>query len=72
MEGINFPSEKDDWKIFERNNVRVSLNVLYAEKEKIYPAYVSKHTSNREKQVILSMISNGEGWHYLAEKNYQH
>ena len=50
----------------------IGLNVLYAEKEKIYPAYVSKHTSNREKQVILSMISNGEGWHYLVEKNYQH
>ena len=29
-------------------------------KKKIYPAYVSKHNSNREKQVILLMISNGE------------
>ena len=35
-------------------------------KKKIYPAYVSKHNSNREKQVILLMISNGEKWHYLA------
>ena len=26
----------------------------------MYPAYVSKHNSNREKQVILLMISNGE------------
>ena len=24
----------------------------------MYPAYVSKHNSNREKQVILLMISN--------------
>ena len=24
--------------------------------------------SNREKQVILLMIPNGEGWHYLAVK----
>ena len=30
-------------------------------REKIYPAYVSKHNSNRQKQVILSMIPNGEG-----------
>ena len=29
----------------------------------MYPAYVSKHNSNREKQVILSMIPNGEKWH---------
>ena len=26
----------------------------------IYPAYVSKHNSNSEKQVILLMIPNGE------------
>ena len=37
-------------------------------KEKIYPDYVSKHYPNREKQVVLLMIPNGEGWHYLAAK----
>ena len=45
-------------------------------KKNIYPAYVSKHNSNREKQVILLIIPNGEGreaksegrWHYLAVK----
>ena len=35
QEGINFPSEKDDWKKFEKNNVTISLNVLYFKKEKI-------------------------------------
>ena len=39
---INLPSEKDDWKKIEKNNVTIALNVLYAKKEKIYPAYVSK------------------------------
>ena len=33
-----------------------------------YPPYISKHNSNREKQVTLLMISNGEKWHYLAVK----
>ena len=65
-EGINFPSEKDDWKKFEKNNVKIALNVLYAKKEKMYPAYVSKSNSNREKEVILLMIPSGKGWHYLA------
>ena len=37
----------------------------------MYPAYVSKHNSDREKQVILLMIPNGEGWHYLAVKKLQ-
>ena len=48
--------------------------------EKIYPTYVSKHNSNRGKQVTLLMIPNGEKretkfeerWHYLAVKNYEH
>ena len=61
-EGINFPSGKDDWKALEKNNVTIALNVVYVKKEKIYPAYVSKHNSNR----ILLLISNGEGWHYLV------
>ena len=37
-------------------------------KKKIYPAYVSKHKSNWEKQFILLMVTNLEGWHYLAVK----
>ena len=35
-EGINYSSEKDDWKKFEKNNVTIAINVLYAKKEKIY------------------------------------
>ena len=59
--GINFPSEKDDWKKIEKNNVTIALNVLYVKKEKIYPSYVSIHNLNREKQGILLMITNAEG-----------
>ena len=70
--GINFPSQENDWKKFEENNVTIALNVLYAKKRNIYPA-VSKHNSNREKKIILLMIPNWEErqWHYLAVKNYQ-
>ena len=56
---MNYPSEKADWKKFEKNNVTLALNVLFAKKEKIYPANVSKPNSNLEKQVILLIISNG-------------
>ena len=31
---------------------------MYAKEEKIYSAYISKHSSNREAQVIILMISN--------------
>ena len=66
---INFPSEKNDLKKFQKNNVTIDLNVLYAKKEKIYPSYVSKHNSNYEKQVILLMISNRQKlWDFLVAK----
>ena len=64
-EGINFPSEKDDLKKFEKNNLAIAINVLYAEKEKIYPAYVSKHNSNCENKLFFLIIANGEGWCYI-------
>ena len=67
-ERINLPAEKDDWENFEKNNARIAFNVLYAKKEKIYSAYVSKHNSNCGKQFILLIISNGKKWHYLAVK----
>ena len=56
-------------KKFEKNNVKIALNVLYPKKEKIYPSYVSKHNSNCEKQVILLMILNGEK-RYEANPKY--
>ena len=67
-EEINFSSEKDDWKKFRKTNVTIALNVLCAKNEKVHPAYVLKHYSNREKQVLLLTAANGEGWHYLAVK----
>ena len=34
-EGINLPSENNNWKKFEKNNVTIA-NVLYVKKHKIY------------------------------------
>ena len=48
-EEINFPSRKDYQKAFEKNNVTIALNVLYPKKEKLYPAFVSKHNSKQWK-----------------------
>ena len=64
--GINFLSKRDAWKKFEKKSLTIAFNVLYAKKEKLYPDHVSKHNSNCEKQVVLLMMSNGEGWNYLS------
>ena len=53
LEGINYPSEKDDRKNVEKNNLTIAVNVLYAKKdEKICPAYVSKLNSKRENKLL--------------------
>ena len=35
------------------NNLTIALRLLYAKKEKIYPDYVSRFNSEREKQVVF-------------------
>ena len=44
---------KNNWKKFEKNNLTIALDVLYAKIEKIYFICVSKNNSKFEKQVIL-------------------
>ena len=70
--GIKYPSKIEDQKAFEKNNFAIALDIFYIkEKEKeIYPAYISKHISTSEKQIILLMIPNDkkEGWNYLEVK----
>ena len=36
--GINYPSGKNGWKTFVKNNPAIALNVLYVYKMNIYPA----------------------------------
>ena len=57
---------------FEKSNLKIALNVLYAKINKTYLAYVLKYNLKREGQVILLMITNKKGWYYIAVKNYQH
>ena len=48
----------------------IALNPVYDKKEKIYPAYISKHNLKCKKEVIILMIPNGERWNYLAVINF--
>ena len=65
---MNFPSNKKDWKKFEKDNKTVAHNILYVSHntEEIIYAYKSKHNLKRRNQVILLMIIHDEKWHYLA------
>ena len=50
---MNYSSEKDDRKKFEKDKLTIDLNLLYARKEKKYLAFVSKHDSICEIDVFL-------------------
>ena len=58
--GINYPSNIDDWKKFEKNNPTIALNILYIKEKEICPAYITKINSNCEKQIILLIVTNEE------------
>ena len=59
---IDFPSHSKDWKKFESNNKSIALNILYASHntKEIRHACKSKYNLNRENQVILLMITDGD------------
>ena len=49
-------------KRIEENTPTIALNILYTNEKEILLAYISKHISTREKQLILLMITNeGKG-----------
>ena len=59
-ERINYQLETGDRKTLKKNNLTNALNVLYIKKEKYISWRFSKHSSNREKQVFVLMISKRE------------
>ena len=67
---IDFPAPSKDWKKFELNN-KFALNILYIlhNTKKIQLAYRSKYNLIHNQQIILSMITDGEKWHYLVVNN---
>ena len=67
-EGIEFPAGSKDCKKFEQNNKAIALNVLFVpyNTETIRVEYRSEYNNKCEKQVNLSMITDGNKWHHLA------
>ena len=43
--GINFPSERDDWKKCEKNNITIALNVLSAKKMFCFVLHMFRNTT---------------------------
>ena len=72
QKGVQFPSHQEEWKKFEQNNKTIALNILFLphNTKTIRLEYKSNYNSQqRESQVVLLMITDGEKWHYLAVKS---
>ena len=70
--GINFSANKHDYKTFQKNNDTIALDIFHVpfNEEDILPEYVSKHNFNRDVQISLLKITDGDGkWHFLALKS---
>ena len=39
-EGVNYPSKIDDWKMFEKNNPRFAVNIVYTKEKKYVHLYL--------------------------------
>ena len=70
--GIGFPAKERNWKVFEKNNKDIALNIFSAQspEKKINLMRKSEHNSKRKKIVDLLMITDEKNnWHYAAIKN---
>ena len=68
--GINFPASWKDIDKFEKNNPTISVNVYgYDNGIGVYPLRISDYIKQRETDVNLLLISNGERQHYCWIKN---
>ena len=68
-ERTNYQFEKDNWKKFDKNNPASDCFYFFVcQNEKIDSACVAKQNKKCEKQFILLMVANEEGWHYIAVK----
>lgn len=66
-----FPSEREDWERFERDNQNIALNIFSVpyQRKTINIQYRSRHIRTRNKQVNLLMITDKEKWHYITIKS---
>ena len=72
-EGINFPSEKDDWKKIQKNNRTIALLMFFMLKTKKYTMLMFK---NMTQIVENQSFFNDSKWRRMtlscSEKNCQH
>ena len=71
-DGIEFPTGKNEWMTFERNNPDIALNILLVpyDQEDVLKKYRSKYNNERKNQVTLLMITdNKNNYYYLPQKS---
>ena len=72
MKEINFHHAKKGWTNFRSNNKTIALNIVFVpyNSDEIRHAYIEKHISVRENEVIFLIITDSENKHYLVAKRF--
>ena len=64
--GIKYPSGKNDYVKFGKNNLNFAVNVLYVNKWKYFQLIFQITTYQVIINCKLSFIFNRDGWHYFS------
>ena len=65
-DGIKYPSGKNDYVKFGKNNLNFAVNVLYVNKWKYFQLIFQITTYQVIINCKLSFIFNRDGWHYFS------
>ena len=65
-DGIKYPSGKNDYVKFGKNNLNFAVNVLYVNKWKYFQLIFQITTYQVIINYKLSFIFNRDGWHYFS------
>ena len=72
LKEINFHHAKKGWTNFGSNNKTIAFNIVFVpyNSDEIRHAYIEKHISVRENEVILLIITDSKNKHYLVAKRF--
>ena len=66
--GLTFPVKLPQIRIFERNNINLTVNVYESESTDIVPVYLTNHTK-RSAHIDLLLLTEGDKSHYVWIKS---
>ena len=71
LTGKHFPSEKDDCKRFEKNNVAITLNVFMLKKKKYILLMFQKITQTVKNKLFFLWFQTKKSYSIIKRNNFE-